>query len=61
VFLITVVTTFFQKETTVNRRVVSSSLTCGANLYNELRAPFLVPVSSFCDVECDETRQSGVN
>ena len=31
VFLLTGVIPFFPKETTVNRRVVSSSLTCGAN------------------------------
>ncbi len=38
----------------VNRRVVSSSLTCGANLINKLRAPDWCPFLH-CDVDCDVT------
>ena len=40
----------YKKATAVNRRVVSSSLTCGANLHNNLRALFECPFC-MCDVD----------
>ena len=43
-FLMTRDTTFSAKETAVNRRVVSSSLTCGANLIEKVTGTIVVPV-----------------
>ncbi len=42
------------EHSAVNRRVVSSSLTCGANLCNKLRAPLRCPFLH-CDIDCDMT------
>ncbi len=45
------------EHSAVNRRVVSSSLTCGANLINKLRAPMRCPFC-FCDMDCAMTSMS---